>query len=247
MENQEFSPRQSIERALMRWWIIVLATVLGGIAGWIFHLFQPPVYEATATITVTMEFNKWELTQAEEDLAFNSAEDIITSTQVKNQIIAEASTDGFPMDIYQLQQRMYYERKLSIWELHIRDRNPKLTAVLANIWADKALEVLNAALGHALKADALEYQISGMAKNLSTPDKAQEIQVAIKDWISELIQERSLSGGIISVMTFSKTGTAIAPEKPVLYNIADLVIAGAFIGFVISLWVVNSYKVQRRD
>jgi uncharacterized protein involved in exopolysaccharide biosynthesis len=185
MEKQEFSPRQSVERILTRWWIIVIATVLGGTAGWIFHLFQPPVYEATATITVTMEFNKWALPQSQSDSAFNSAEDIMTSTQVKNQIIAEARSDGYPMDIYQLQQRMDLERKISIWELRIRDRDPKLTAVLANIWADKALEALNVALGHALQADTLEYEISGMAKSLSTPDKAQEIQVAIDDWYSK--------------------------------------------------------------
>ena len=236
MKKYEFSPRESVERSLARWWIVVLVTVLGGIAGWVFHFFQPPVYEATATVTVTMDFHKWDLTQYEEDYAFNAAGDIINSIPVKDQIIAEARARGLPIDIYQLQRQMVLERKQSVWELHVRDREPKVATELANIWEDKGVEALNLALEHALQADVLEYQVFGIARNLST-----------KNSINDLMQERRLSGGIISIMTFALTETASVPEKPVLYTLGTLVLAGACIGFFISLWVVNSYKVQHRD
>ncbi len=79
MKDQEFSPRESLERAFERWWVIVLLTALGGMAGWAFHFFLPPVYEATAVITVNMDFQKGKLTQYEEDYAFNAAGAIGTS------------------------------------------------------------------------------------------------------------------------------------------------------------------------
>jgi capsular polysaccharide biosynthesis protein len=249
MNEHEFSPRESVERALTRWWIIVLLTVLGGIIGWVFHLFQPPVYEATATITVTMEFHKWEMTQYEEDHAFNAAEAIINSIAVKNQIIAEARTRGFPIDFNQLQRQMFLERKQSVWELHVRDREPTIATLIANIWAEKGMEALDIALEHAIQVDILEDKISGLAKNSSDPGLAQsygEIQVTIKNWISEWIQEKSLSKGVLSIMTFALTDPAATPISPSLYNLGTMVMAGACIGFVISLWAANSKKVLHR-
>ena len=99
MTSQEFSPRESLERILARWWVIVLITVLGGIVGWTFHFLQPPIYEASAVITINMDFTKRELTQYEEDYAFNAAGAIIASTPVEDQIVSEARAQGIPIDI----------------------------------------------------------------------------------------------------------------------------------------------------
>jgi uncharacterized protein involved in exopolysaccharide biosynthesis len=63
MTSQEFSPRESLERIFARWWIVVAMAILGGVVGWAFHFFHPPVYEATAVLTVTMDFPQRELTQ----------------------------------------------------------------------------------------------------------------------------------------------------------------------------------------
>jgi uncharacterized protein involved in exopolysaccharide biosynthesis len=76
MNNMEFSPRNVLERALNRWWVIVLCMTLGGITGWIFHLFQNPIYEATTIMTISMEFPDRELTQYEQDYAFGAAGNI---------------------------------------------------------------------------------------------------------------------------------------------------------------------------
>jgi uncharacterized protein involved in exopolysaccharide biosynthesis len=248
MKNQEFSPRESLERSFERWWVIVLLTVLGGIAGWAFHFFRPPVYEATAVITANMDYQKHQLTQNEEDYTFNAAGAIGTSTKVENQIIAEAQIRGLPVDIDQLRQQMFIERKQSVWELHIRNRDPEIAAELANLWAEKFSEALNAALGHAIRADQIQTQIDNINSSLSTsgsPVLSPETQATLKTLSDELLQEKHSSQGVISIMKFALTGSATAPQNPVLYYLADLVLAGACIGFVVSLWVVNSYQVQR--
>jgi uncharacterized protein involved in exopolysaccharide biosynthesis len=251
MTSQEFSPRESLERVLARWWIIVLITALGGIAGWTFHFLKPPIYEASAVITINMDFTKRELTQYEEDYAFAAAGAIIASTGVKNQVVAEAQARGLPTDINRLQRQMFLEEKQSVWELHIRDQDPKVAAKLANIWAEKADGALSVALEHALRAEQIQDQINSITSSQSAASGSSglsiETQAALQDLSNELVQEKRLTKGVISIMTFALSETATAPETPALYNLANLVLAGACIGFIISLWVVNSYKVQRCD
>jgi uncharacterized protein involved in exopolysaccharide biosynthesis len=251
MTSQEFSPRESLERILARWWVIVLITVLGGIAGWTFHFFHPAIYEATAVITIDMDFTKRELTQYEEDYAFNAAGAIIASTPVEDQIVSEARAQGILIDTSQLQRERYSEGKQSVWELRVRDRDPKVAAGLANIWAEKAAEALDVALRHALRAEQIQEQISSITSGQSTASGSSglntEIQTTLQGLTDELVQEKRLSLGVISIMTFALTETATVPETTALYNLANLVLAGACIGFIISLWVVNSYKVQRCD
>jgi capsular polysaccharide biosynthesis protein len=251
MTSQEFSPRESLERILARWWVIVLITVLGGIVGWTFHFLKPPVYEARAVITINMDFTKRELTQYEEDYAFNAAGAIIASTPVKDQIVSEARAQGILIDTSQLQRAMYSEGKQSVWELRVRDRDPKVAAGLANIWAEKATEALDVALGHALRADQIQDQIDSITNSqpnaAGSPGLSAETQVALQNLSDELLQEKQKSRGMISIMIFAFDGSALVLENPILYDLANLVLAGACIGFVISLWVVNSYKVQRCD
>jgi capsular polysaccharide biosynthesis protein len=249
MKNQEFTPRESLARALERWWVIVLMTVLGGIAGWTIHFFRPPLYEATAVMTVNMDFEKRELTEKQEDYAFNVAAAISNSIAVKDQIIAEAQIRGFPVDINQLQQQMFLERRQSVWEFHIRNRDPETAAQLASLWAEKAEEACNVALGHSLRADQIQSQISiitGSQSASGSPAISTKYQATLQNLSDELLQEKRLSLGILPIMKFGLTGSADVPPKPVLYYLANLVLAGACIGFIASLWVVSSYKGQRR-
>jgi uncharacterized protein involved in exopolysaccharide biosynthesis len=249
MNDQEFYPRKSLELAFQHWWIIVVLTIFGGIAGWAVHFVRQPLYEATATITVSMDFQKGKLTQREQDFAFSSSGAVGSSTDVKNQIIAEAQAKGFPIDLNRLEQQMFLERKLSVWEFHIRNRDPKTAAELANLWAEKALEALNADLGHALRADQIQNQINSITSRqpasgstgLSTEDQA-----SLKTLTDDLIQEKQLSQGVISIMKFAPTGSAAVPQNPALFDLADFVLAGACIGFIISLWAANRYKVLNR-
>ena len=249
MKDQEFYPRASLERAFQRWWVIVLLTSLGGIAGWAFHFLRPPVYEATAYMTVTMDFQKVRISQREQDYAFTAAGGIGNSTDVRNQIIAEAQAKGFPIDPDQLSEQMFLERKQSVWEFHIRNRDPDTSAELADLWAQKAFEALNVDLGHAVKADQIQAQINaitGTQPASGSPGSGPEIQAALKNLSDDLLTEKQLSQGIISIMKFALTGSATTPRKPALYYLANLVLAGGCIGFVISIWVVNSRKVLSR-
>ena len=248
MNTQEFSPRETVERAFRRWWVIVILTVVGAVAGWAFHFFNPPVYEATSFMTVNMDFTKFQLTQYEEDYAFDSAGAIATGDDVENQIIAEAKARRLPIELDQLRQQIFIERKQSVWELHVRNQDPQIAAGLANIWAEKFDAALHTALGHAIRADQIQTQIAAINNSLPTsgsPVLSPAAQTTLKNLSDELVQEQQLSLGILSTMKFAASGSATAPRKPVLYYLAYLVLAGACIGFVVSVWMVGSTRGQR--
>jgi uncharacterized protein involved in exopolysaccharide biosynthesis len=265
MPDQEFTPLETMTSILSRWWVPVVMAILGGILGWAFHFFHPAVYEATSNLTVTMDFSQRELSQYEQDYAFNAAGAIINSTAVKDQIVRKAQSDGISLTPAQLAQQMLSEGRQSVWELHIRDRDPQVAAKLANTWAQLANDALNAALEHAIQAEEFQVQIDMLniclPLALATPEPGgnlqpapgncggyslAELQTAMQSWADKLVQEKSLSMGILPIMEFALTGYAFVPEKPVLYNQASLTLAGALIGFVISLWVAGGRRVQRR-
>lgn len=261
MPESEFTPFETLQRILSRWWLVVILAVLGGLLGWTFQLFHAPVYEATADLTVAMDFTKHELTQYEEDHAFSAAGAIIRSIAVQDQVIAAAQADGISITPYQLEQMTSSEGMLSAWEIHVRDQDPQLAAELVNLWAQSADEALNTALDHAVHASQLQAQITLLESCLASvpgtglvaiPPPAPkecgryslaEIQTSLQAWTDELVLERQHSLGILSIMEFALTGTASIPEEPVLFDRAGLIVAGTMIGLVLGVWVTSSRKV----
>jgi uncharacterized protein involved in exopolysaccharide biosynthesis len=265
MADSEFTPFETLASVFSRWWITVIMAVLGGVVGLAFHLFQPPVYQATAIITVTMDFSQRELTQYEQDYAFNAAGGMVNSTAVVDQIILKAKLNGITLSQRGLKTKMALEAMQSVWEMHIRDQDPQVAAELANIWAGVALDGLNTALDHAMQAEQYQHEITILETCLpSQPDanqpgaippptpkdcerySLQEIQAALRDSTDALVQEKQLTFGILPTMEFAMTSLASIPENPVIFNQAGLVLAGAVIGFVISLWGTSIRRVKRR-
>ncbi len=255
MKNLEFSVRDALSHSIDGWWMVVLLAMAGGMIGWAFHFFQPAIHESTATLTVTMEFTpksesyREDLIQYEEDLAFNSAEFIINSVPVRSQVMEEAQARGLNVTMDRLQQEFILERRLSNWDLHVRDRDPQVAAELANIWADKSLAALDTALQHAIQVDVLEEQITGLARNLYMTAPAlsyEEFQTALKDYMSRILQEKRASSGLLSSMTFTLQDQATPQGSPVLYNPGLLVLSGAAIGLIVALWWTNRKKARPR-
>jgi len=71
--TSEIDPGEVLNRLLRSWWVIVLCMLLLGAAGYLFHTLRPPVYEATATFNVWLDFNDLttdrEFTEYDEDLS----------------------------------------------------------------------------------------------------------------------------------------------------------------------------------
>lgn len=257
MNDQEFSVREVLNRSIDGWWIMVLLAVAGAIAGWAFHYLSPRVYQATATMTVSMDFaphpdlssDDLTLTTYEEDYAFNSAEFIIDSAGVKSQVIAEAKARGLSVTPDQLNRELTLERRQSDWEFYARDHDPHTAAELVNLWAEKSYAALNATLKHAIKMDSLNTQIGDLTKILAaTPPGAthDQYQATLDKYTSEVVQEKAASSGLLPSMSFTLQDEATSQGSPVLYSPGLMVLGGAAIGFILSLWLTNRPKARPR-
>ncbi len=142
MTSDEFSPHEYISRVMRFWWVVLLATFLGGAFGFIYFHLHPSVYEATSTFFVTLDMNRFpipgtreDLIQYNEDMALNTTEGALLSSDVLNQVVTQAKEMGENLTSQNLLDNYTIERKHDIWELRFRSRDPNFAQSLVNAWA----------------------------------------------------------------------------------------------------------------
>ncbi len=126
MTSNEFSPYVQFNRVMNLWWLIAVATILGGAFGYLFYQLHPPVYEATATYIVTIDLNRFpiqgmreDLIQYNEDLALNTTQDALFSLPVRDNVITQAKSLGLSLSPFDLLKDSTIERKQDVWELRL--------------------------------------------------------------------------------------------------------------------------------
>ncbi len=131
------------------WWVVLLATVLGGAFGFIFYQLHPPVYEATARYFVTLDLNRFsalgvreDLIQYNEDMALNTTEGALLSTEVLNDVVAQSQDLGQPLTARDLIDNYTIERKHDIWELRFRSQDPAWAQAIVNAWAQSGYQAM---------------------------------------------------------------------------------------------------------
>ncbi len=247
MTNEAFSPRETLDRALRTWWLVALMMVLGAGVGWGVHRMQPPVYEAKAAISVSIDFtHTGALTDVEEDYAIGVVGDVIGSSAVMDAAAVAAQQEGYAAA--GLAQNAYLERYNNVWTLRVRDPNPQAAAGLANQWAQAAYSTLSDAHSHALAADrlirlqnslqsCLEQSVaSGPVQAVCALNNLDTIQADLADMGATLQQEQLASQGILAYTSFALTGKAEPPASPAIYHQGQMMLAGALIGLVLAVW-----------
>jgi capsular polysaccharide biosynthesis protein len=160
MTSNEFSPHEYFFRVIKFWWIVLLATFMGGALGFIFFHVHPPIYEATATYFVTLDLNHFpklgvreDLIQYNEDMALNTTEGALVSTEVVNSVIIQIKNMGQSLSVKDLLDNSTIERKHDIWELRYRGQVPSVAQSIVNTWAEIGYQAM------------LSWQASGKAPN----------------------------------------------------------------------------------
>jgi uncharacterized protein involved in exopolysaccharide biosynthesis len=143
MTSNEFSPIDYFNRVLDLWWLVALATILGGVSGYIFYQLHPPIYEATANYIVTIDMNRFplqdvrnDMLQYNEDMALNITNGVLLSPEVRGQVITRLSSLGISLTGKDLLQNNTIERKQDTWELRYRSQNPLEAQEVVNAWAE---------------------------------------------------------------------------------------------------------------
>lgn len=134
----EINPDEQLGRLLRSWWIIALSMLVFGAAGYLFHALRPPLYEATSTYNIWLDFNYLktvrEFTEYDEDLSINAVGNSYVSPAVLQPVIDEALKQGWMKNAGELYTNYRLERKHSDWELRYRSTDPQIAMDMVNYW-----------------------------------------------------------------------------------------------------------------
>ncbi len=149
MNSSEFSPAEYFSRVMSYWWVVFLASIIGGAFGFIFYHLHPPVYEATSAYFVTLDLNRFptlgvreDLIQYNEDMALNTTQAALLSTDVLNSMVTQAQGLGQSLTVRDLLDNSTIERKHDIWELRYRSKDPATAQAIVNAWAQTGYQAM---------------------------------------------------------------------------------------------------------
>ena len=209
MTSNEFSPRQYFSRVVHFWWVVLLTSILGGAFGFTFFRLHAPVYEATSTYFVTLDLNHFpilgtreDLIQYNEDMALNTPEGALLSTEVLNEVVVQAQGQGVSLTVSDLLNNYTIERKHDIWELRYRDRDPRVAQSIVNIWSQFGYQAM------------LSWQASGLAPEyviFQPPKPALLPQQPVLYGRNNLVLAGALIGFLIGIII---SGQLIQRVKP---------------------------------
>jgi len=201
MISNEFSPLEYFNKLIGLWWLIALATFLGGVFGFIFHQVKSPEYEATAAYIVTIDLNRFpfqgvreDLIQYNEDMAVNITQDALLSREVRDTVINKLKETGISITPEDLINNSTIERKQEIWELRYRSQDPQQAKVIVDTWAK---------LGYAAM---LSWQQSGKAPDYVTFNPPAIADIPLHPIVydrNKLIFAGALIGFIVGTITAS--------------------------------------------
>jgi hypothetical protein len=149
MDSFEFSPYAYFSRMIRLWWVLALATLLGGALGYLFHTLRSPLYEATATYVVTIDLDRFpiqdireDMLQYNEDLALNTTKAVLLSPEVQQVVLTQLEAQGISLTSSDLLKHHTIERKHDLWELRYRNPDPGIAHQVANTWADAGYKAM---------------------------------------------------------------------------------------------------------
>jgi capsular polysaccharide biosynthesis protein len=202
MNSNEFSLYQYYNLTLKLWWLVIIATILGGMLGFTFYYLHAPLYEATATYFVTLDLTHFpiqgtdgDLIQYNEDMAVNTTEGALLSTPVLRALITQLKSSGISLTFQEIMKNYTIERKHDVWELRYRSPVPSVAQTIVNTWAQIGYQ------------EMLAWQASGQAPeyvNFQPPSQALLPTMPVLYGRNNLIIAGALIGFIIGIVISSR-------------------------------------------
>ena len=257
MEN-DFVPSELIKTIARKWWILVVAMVLGGLAGMLITRTHKPVYQSQAVITTAVDYAyTGSLEDFELDHLIMSVGDVIDSSDVRHTVVENALSEGTTVSADEILNSLTLVRKGYDWLLTVRAADPVTAQKIAQLWADEAMNSLTDLRTAAL--DAFHIQVAQLAleeclsrvvviEPVSSGCSSQEMD-ELRIFLNNLDQpDASLTyrkSILLSNLSFELTKVPEVSTSPVLFRQNLNVLAGALIGLILALAVLFRGKTHK--
>lgn len=245
-------PLLALENAIRFWWFLFLLIIAGGLAGWLIHSTRPAVYEAVAGIPASIDLVRTgPLTQFEEDVALNAIQGVLLSSNLLDRVVSAAADEGITTSANALKRAATLERKVNVWEVRVRDTDPRRAEQLANVWVKQGHALLLDGYQHSLQAEQWQRVLNSLETCLGQSAGGEptgvvcshismaSIQAELDSAGKTYQQERAASLGLFPGLTIGPVSQAVIPQKPALYGRNQLVLAGCLIGLVAGAWLIQ--------
>jgi hypothetical protein len=243
-----------VYRRLMAGWIwIVAAGVLGGLVGLLAAGLLPPLYEANAVVGIAVDTNRADIP---DDITVRQAFDRVRGLLLSDDtlqgavLLADRDEEGLAsrLSVADLDGRIRLSERPDGWVLAVSGRDPSEAEGLAQAWSEVAIEQLEAASVHAVRAAEWQHVLyeatcrlaasasdSGQAEWVcrSAPPTGETLTASIMDEVRK-------SRGILPVFAYSLLSGATGTAEVVVWNRGSLVLGGAIIGLAVGAVVVGS-------
>ena len=257
MEN-DFVPSELIKTIARKWWVLVLAMILGGLAGMLITRAHKPVYQSQAVLTTAVNYAyTGNLSDVVLDHLIMTVGEVIDSTAVRESVVENFASEGVAESASEIGNNLNLIRKGNSWLLTVRASDPLMAQQIALLWGNEALDSLITLRETA--TDAFHYQVARFALedclsrivvvdpvssgcSSAEMDELRLFLTTADQQGSSLTYRKSI---LLSNLSFELTKEPEVSTSPVLFRQNLNVLAGALIGLVISLGVLFGGKTQK--
>ena len=258
MEN-DFVPSELIKIMARKWWVLVLAMVLGGLAGMIITRAHKPVYQSQAVITTAVDYAyTGNLSDVELDHLIMAVGEVIDSTTVHESVVASSLSEGVTETADEILNNLSLIRKGNSWLLTARASDPVTAQQVALVWGNEALDSLVELREAATEAFHIQVVQFALEECLSrivvvepvasgcSSEEMDELRLFLttSDQADATLTYRDSI--LLSNLSFELTKKPEVSTSPVLFRQNLNVLAGALIGLVFALGVLFGGKTQKK-
>jgi len=247
MENK-FKPLDILQSITRRWWVTVLCMVIGGLCALLLTRFILPVYETSASFSVTIDYTRTgALSDVQEDQAMRGIGYVITSDEVIESVVKEVKSQQSDYSRIQFEKDSTLDREEFRWTLRYRSTDPALAEKVAIIWADTSNSIIQEGLIHAQIVDSVNEVLWGLEDCLKR--STGQFGIAdlcgfydLRDLVNEIAQlsqliheEKTQTRGLFAPLAVQMVQQPRYPDSPVRHQKNLLTAGGIVVGLILSI------------
>lgn len=245
-----FKPLDIFQSISKKWWITTISMISGGVIALILSVLIPPLYESSASFSVTIDYTKTgALSDVQEDQAMRGIGYLITSDDVIEMLINEIKTQTPSYSREQFEEDSSLDREEFQWTLRYRSSDPIFARNVVHTWMENSNLLLQDGLEHAQIVDSetkilwgLEeclQRVTGQVSDVTLCGfySTNELVNEIANISSSIHEEKKIARGLFSPLSVQIVKEPQIPILPIRHQLNLFVFVGIVSGLLISILI----------